>query len=45
LSSLSGLARETVTRVLSKLEKKGLIVREKAMMSIPDINALERLLV
>jgi CRP-like cAMP-binding protein len=45
LSSLSGLARETVTRVLSKLEKKGLIVREKDMMSIPDINALERLLV
>ncbi|WOD41045.1 Crp/Fnr family transcriptional regulator [Nodosilinea sp. E11] len=45
LSSLSGLARETVTRVLSKLEKKGLIVRERDMMSIPDINALERLLV
>jgi CRP/FNR family transcriptional regulator, cyclic AMP receptor protein len=45
LSSLSGLARETVTRVLSKLEKKGLIVREKDLMSIPDINALERLLV
>lgn len=45
LSSLSGLARETVTRVLSKLEKKGLIVREKDLMSIPDVNALERLLV
>jgi CRP-like cAMP-binding protein len=45
LSSLSGLARETVTRVLSKLEKKGLIVRDKDMMRIPDINALERLLV
>jgi CRP/FNR family transcriptional regulator, cyclic AMP receptor protein len=45
LSSLSGLARETVTRVLSKLEKKGLIVRERDIMSIPDINALERLLV
>ncbi|MBE9109710.1 Crp/Fnr family transcriptional regulator [Nodosilinea sp. LEGE 07298] len=45
LSSLSGLARETVTRVLSKLEKKGLIVREKDQMSIPDVNALERLLV
>lgn len=45
LSSLSGLARETVTRVLSKLERKGLIAREKDMMSIPDINALERLLV
>jgi CRP/FNR family transcriptional regulator, cyclic AMP receptor protein len=45
LSSLSGLARETVTRVLSKLEKKGLIVRERDIMNIPDINALERLLV
>jgi len=45
LSSLSGLARETVTRVLSKLEKKGLIVREKDLMSIPDIKALDRLLV
>lgn len=45
LSSLSGLARETVTRVLSKLEKKGLIVREKDLIGIPDINALERLLV
>ncbi|NJL48346.1 MAG: Crp/Fnr family transcriptional regulator [Leptolyngbyaceae cyanobacterium SM2_5_2] len=45
LSSLSGLARETVTRVLSKLEKKGLIVRDKDLMIIPDINALERLLV
>jgi CRP-like cAMP-binding protein len=47
LSSLSGLARETVTRVLSKLEKKGLIVRDKDkdLMSIPDIDALERLLV
>lgn len=45
LSSLSGLARETVTRVLSKLEKKGLIVRDKDLMCIPDINALDRLLV
>jgi CRP-like cAMP-binding protein len=45
LSSLSGLARETVTRVLSKLEKKGLIVRDKDLMIIPNINALERLLV
>lgn len=45
LSSLSGLARETVTRVLSKLEKKGLIAREKDTMRIPDIDALERLMV
>jgi CRP/FNR family transcriptional regulator, cyclic AMP receptor protein len=45
LSSLSGLARETVTRVLSKLERKGLIARERDILRIPDIDALERLLV
>lgn len=45
LSSLSGLARETVTRVLSKLEKKGLVVRDKDLMVIPDITALEKLLI
>lgn len=45
LSSLSGLARETVTRVLSKLEKKGLIARDRDVLRIPDIDALERLLV
>lgn len=45
LSSLSGLARETVTRVLSKLERKGLIARDREVVCIPDINALERLLV
>ncbi len=45
LSSLSGLARETVTRVLSKLEKKGLISRERDVMCIPSLDALERLLV
>lgn len=45
LSSLSGLARETVTRVLSKLEKKGLIQRERDTLCIPDVEALERLLV
>jgi CRP/FNR family transcriptional regulator, cyclic AMP receptor protein len=45
LSSLSGLARETVTRVLSKLERKGLISRDRDILCIPDINALERLLV
>jgi CRP-like cAMP-binding protein len=45
LSSLSGLARETVTRVLSKLEKKGLIKRDRDSMCIPDLGALERLLV
>ena len=41
LSSLSGLARETVTRVLTKLEKKGLIQRDADSMRIPDLPALE----
>ncbi|MBE9045618.1 Crp/Fnr family transcriptional regulator [Pleurocapsales cyanobacterium LEGE 10410] len=41
LSSLSGLARETVTRVLTKLEKKGLIQRNADSMRIPDLPALE----
>ncbi|MFB2983369.1 Crp/Fnr family transcriptional regulator [Microseira sp. BLCC-F43] len=45
LSSLSGLARETVTRVLTKLEKKGLIQRDQETLRIPDINALERLII
>ncbi|MBV9389743.1 MAG: Crp/Fnr family transcriptional regulator [Chroococcidiopsidaceae cyanobacterium CP_BM_ER_R8_30] len=41
LSSLCGLARETVTRVLTKLEKKGLILRHQETISIPDRQALE----
>jgi CRP/FNR family cyclic AMP-dependent transcriptional regulator len=45
LSSLSGLARETVTRVLSKLEKKELIRRDREVLCIFDIDALERMLV
>lgn len=45
LSSLSGLARETVTRVLSKLEKKGLIERDRDILCIPDTHALERLMI
>ncbi|MGB3668861.1 MAG: Crp/Fnr family transcriptional regulator [Phormidesmis sp.] len=45
LSGLSGLARETVTRVLSKLEKKGLIARDRDVLKINDIEALENLLV
>jgi CRP/FNR family transcriptional regulator, cyclic AMP receptor protein len=45
LSSLSGLARETVTRVLTRLEKKGLIQRDQETLRIPDINALERLII
>ena len=44
LSSLSGLARETVTRVLSKLEKKEVIVRDRDLIRIPDLHALERLM-
>lgn len=44
LSSLSGLARETVTRVLSKLEKKGAIHREKEFLYIPKLETLEKLL-
>lgn len=45
LSGLSGLARETVTRVLSKLEKKGLIERDRDILKIIDTEALENLLV
>ncbi|MGK7949622.1 MAG: Crp/Fnr family transcriptional regulator [Xenococcaceae cyanobacterium] len=41
ISSLSGLARETVTRVLTKLEKKGLIKRDANLLHIPDVLALE----
>jgi CRP/FNR family transcriptional regulator, cyclic AMP receptor protein len=44
LSSLSGLARETVTRVLSKLEKKELIIRDRDLLRIPDMQALEKTL-
>lgn len=44
LSSFSGLARETVTRVLAKLEKKGLIVRNQQTLCILDLQALERLI-
>jgi CRP/FNR family transcriptional regulator, cyclic AMP receptor protein len=45
LSSLSGLARETVTRVLNRLERKELIKRDGTILCIPDIDALERMLV
>ncbi|MDG2991139.1 Crp/Fnr family transcriptional regulator [Candidatus Synechococcus calcipolaris G9] len=44
LSSLSGMARETVTRVLGKLEKKGMIRRDQDSLCITDIRALENLL-
>ncbi len=45
LSSLSGLARETVTRVLSKLERRNLILRERDVLCLPDQHALEKILV
>ena len=45
LSSLSGLARETVTRVLTRLEKKKLIKREGDVICIPDVSALEKMIV
>jgi CRP/FNR family transcriptional regulator, cyclic AMP receptor protein len=45
LSSLSGMARETVTRTLGKLEKKGLIKRTHEAFQIVNIDALEDLLV
>lgn len=46
LSSLSGLARETVTRVLSKLVRDGVIERDNSrnIIRIPDLKALERLI-
>ncbi len=44
LSSLSGLARETVTRILTKLEKKKLIQRESDFICIPDLAALENII-
>lgn len=45
LSSLSGLARETVTRVLSKLERRGLIERTRETICLLDVVALEKMLV
>ncbi len=46
LSSLSGLARETVTRVLSKLEQEELIRRDRNrdVLCIPQMEALEKLI-
>jgi CRP/FNR family transcriptional regulator, cyclic AMP receptor protein len=41
LSSMSGLARETVTRVLTKMETAGLISRDRDILLIPDVVALE----
>lgn len=44
LSSLSGLARETVTRSLTKLEKKGFIRRTQDVLCILDEYALENMI-
>lgn len=45
LASLSGLTRETVSRVLGKLEKKGLIERSsRDVICLPNLTALEKLL-
>ncbi|AVQ73421.1 cyclic AMP receptor protein [Microcystis aeruginosa NIES-1211] len=44
LSSISGLARETVTRSLTKLQKKGLIQRQQDSLCIPDLAALEKVI-
>ncbi len=41
LSSMSGLARETVTRVLTKMETAGLIARNHDILLIPSVVALE----
>lgn len=44
LSAISGLARETVTRVLTKLEKRGLIKRTSEVLCISEVQALEKLI-
>ncbi|GBF80905.1 Crp/Fnr family transcriptional regulator [Aphanothece sacrum] len=44
LSSISGLARETVTRSLTKLEKKGLIKREDDILCISSLDGLEQII-
>ena len=47
LGSLSGLVRETVTRILGKLEKKGVIKRDRDrdIICIPSMDDLEDLLI
>lgn len=44
LSSISGLARETVTRSLTKLEKRGLIQRDGDFISVASLKDLEDLI-
>jgi CRP/FNR family transcriptional regulator, cyclic AMP receptor protein len=41
LSSMSGLARETVTRVLTKMEAAGSIFRDRDVTVVPDVATLE----
>jgi CRP-like cAMP-binding protein len=44
IASLSGLSRETVTRAVSKLEKKGVIERSnRELIYVPNLQALEKL--
>lgn len=40
---LSGVTRETVTRTLGKLEKKGLILRQGATIEILNLDLLQQL--
>ncbi|NJK41449.1 MAG: Crp/Fnr family transcriptional regulator [Acaryochloridaceae cyanobacterium SU_2_1] len=44
LGSLSGMTRETVTRVLGRLEQKGFITRDQEKLFILDMDALEDLI-
>jgi CRP-like cAMP-binding protein len=44
IGSLSGLARETVTRILGKLERDKLIERDRETLCIPSLDDLEALL-
>jgi CRP-like cAMP-binding protein len=44
IGSLSGLARETVTRILGKLERDKLIERDRDILCIPSLDDLEALL-
>jgi len=44
LAALSGLARETVTRILSDLQRRGLLEKHGNLMRIPSLDHLEKLL-
>lgn len=45
LSSLTGMARETISRELNKLKKKELVFLDKNILKIPDISKLEAALI